>query len=168
MGVTHPVGPASGSWDQIRALGPSEDLQGPPRTSGAPKRAFLGLSGYLYDPRAGQNVILLCVMYVGSALVPFETFHGNIWSVAPFIPVGMWAGPKISILAPWKIFNEWPCPSFSDIIIDPKDYFSCDFNQFEDDVFEKNQLFCIPYLGPKWPFFGPERPILTRNLKNIV
>ena len=58
--------------------------------------------------------------------------------------------------------------SFSDIVIDPKGYFLCDFNKFEDGVFEKNPLFCIPYLGPKWPFFGPERPILTRNLKNIV
>ena len=36
------------------------------------------------------------------------------------------------------------CPSFSDIIIDPKGYFWCDFNQFEDGVFEKNPLFCIP------------------------
>ena len=38
------VGTKSGSFV------PSEDLQGPLRTSRAPKRAFLGLGGYLYGP----------------------------------------------------------------------------------------------------------------------
>ena len=37
--------------------------------------------------------------------------------------------------------------------------------KFEAYVFEKNPLFCIPYFGPKLPFFGPEGPILTQNLK---
>ena len=35
---------------KLGPMGPSKDLQGPPRTSRAPKRAFLGLWGYLYDP----------------------------------------------------------------------------------------------------------------------
>ena len=58
--------------------------------------------------------------------------------------------------------------SFSDIVIDPKGYFLCDFNQIEDGVFEKSPLFGIPYFGQKLHFFGPEGPILTQNLKNIV
>ena len=103
-----------------------------------------------------------------SVLGSFRVFQDNIWSVAPFIPVGDWEGPKISILSPWKIFNESVCPSFSDIVIDPKGYFLCDFNKIEDGVFEKSPLFCIPYFGQKLPFFGPEGPILTQNLKNIV
>ena len=44
--------------------------------------------------------------------------------------------------------------SFSDIVIDPKGYFSCDFNKIEDGVFEKNPLFWIPYFGQNQPFFG--------------
>ena len=58
--------------------------------------------------------------------------------------------------------------SFSDIVIDPKGYFLCDFNKFEDGDFEKNPFFCILYLGQKRPFFGPEGPVLTQNHKNIV
>ena len=58
--------------------------------------------------------------------------------------------------------------SFSDIVIDPKGYFLCDFNKIEDGVFEKSPLFGIPYFGQKLHFFGPEGPILTQNLKNIV
>ena len=77
-------------------------------------------------------------------------------------------GPKISILSRWKIFNGIASPSFSQFIIDPKEYFSCIFSQIWVDVFEKSPFFCIPYLGPKRPFFGPEGPILTQNLKNIV
>ena len=105
---------------------------------------------------------------MGSALRLFDAFHGNIWPGAPFIPVGMWAGPQISILAAWKIFNGWPCPSFSDIVIDPQGYFLCDFNEFEDGVFEKNPLLYIPKFGPKRHFEGPQGPISTQNLKNIV
>ena len=75
---------------------------------------------------------------------------------------------KISILARWKIFNGIPSPSFSQFIIDPKMSLTCDMSQIWTDVFEKNALFCIPYLGQKRPFFGPEGPILTQNLKNIV
>ena len=45
---------------------------------------------------------------------------------------------------------------------------SCIFNQIGVDVFEKNPLFCIPNFGQKRPFFGPEGPILTQNLKNRV
>ena len=44
----------------------------------------------------------------------------------------------------------------------------CDFNKFEDGVFEKNPLFCIPYLGQKRPFFGTEGPVLTPKHENIV
>ena len=44
----------------------------------------------------------------------------------------------------------------------------CDFNEFEDGVFEKNPLLYIPYFGPKLLFFGPGGPISTQNLKNIV
>ena len=43
--------------------------------------------------------------------------------------------------------------SFSDIVIDPKGYFLCDFNQIEDGVFEKSPLFGIPYFGQKLHFF---------------
>ena len=75
---------------------------------------------------------------------------------------------KISILARWKFFNGIPSPSFSQFIIDPKMSLTCDMSQIWTDVFEKNALFCIPYLGQKRPFFGPEGPILTQNLKNIV
>ena len=103
-----------------------------------------------------------------SVLRSFGAFQTKIWSIAPFIPVGDWEGPKISILPYWKNFGGWALPSFSDIVIDPKGYFLCDFNKFEDDVFEKNPLFCIPYLGQKRPFFGPEGPVLTQKLKNIV
>ena len=58
--------------------------------------------------------------------------------------------------------------SFSDIVIDPKGYFLCDFNQIEDGVFEKSPLLHIPYFGSKWPFFGPEAPILAQKPKIIV
>ena len=44
----------------------------------------------------------------------------------------------------------------------------CIFGKIGVDVFEKIPLFCIPNFGPKRPFFGPEGPILTQNLKNIV
>ena len=67
-----------------------------------------------------------------------------------------------------NFFDGWVCSFFSNIVIDPKGYFLCDFNKFEDDVFEKNPLFCIPYLGQKRPFFGPEGPVLTQKLENIV
>ena len=77
-------------------------------------------------------------------------------------------GPKISILARWKIFNVGTSPSFSQFIIDPKMSLTCDMSQIWTEVFEKNPLFWIPYLGQKRPFFGPEGPILTQNLKNIV
>ena len=105
---------------------------------------------------------------MGSVLGSFGAFQGKIWSMAPFIPVGDWEGPKISILPYWKIFGWWALPLFSDIVIDPKGYFLCNFKKFEGYVFEKNQLFCIPYLGPKRPFFDPGGPHLTPNLKNIV
>ena len=42
---------------KLEPLGPSKDLQSPLRTPRAPKRAFLGLWGYLYGLRVGQNVI---------------------------------------------------------------------------------------------------------------
>ena len=45
---------------------------------------------------------------------------------------------------------------------------SCIFSKIGVDVFEKSPLFCIPNFGPKRPFFGPEGPILTQKLKNIV
>ena len=77
-------------------------------------------------------------------------------------------GPKISFFSPWKIFNECASPYFSQFIIDPKVSLSCIFNQIGVDVFEKSPLFRIPNFGPKRPFFGPEGPILTQNLKNIV
>ena len=77
-------------------------------------------------------------------------------------------GPKISILPRWKFFNGGTSPSFSQFIIDPKMSLTCDMSQIWTDVFEKNPLFWIPYLGQKRPFFGPEGPILTQNLKNIV
>ena len=75
---------------------------------------------------------------------------------------------KISILARWKFFNGIPSPSFSQFIIDPKEYFSCIFSQIWVDVFEKSPFFCIPYLGPKRPFLDSGGPHLTQNLKNIV
>ena len=103
---------------------------------------------------------------MGSVLGSFGAFQAKIWSIAPFIPVGDWEGPKISILPYWNFFGGWPLPSFSDIVIDPKGYFWCDFNKFKGYVFEKNWFFCIPYFGQKRPFFGPEGPILTQNLKN--
>ena len=86
--VTHPVGPASDSWDYIRALGSFEDLQGPPRTSRAPKRPFWA-SGGTYMAPGWAKMTCNYVIHVGSDLRSFEAFHGNIWSVAPFIPVGM-------------------------------------------------------------------------------
>ena len=98
----------------------------------------------------------------------FRVILGLSWDVAPFLPVGMWAGPKISILAPWKIFNEWSCPSFSDIVIDQKGYFWCDFSQFEDGVFEKNPLFCIPIWAQKGHFWPLEGLFLAKNLEKIV
>ena len=103
-----------------------------------------------------------------SVLRSFGAFQTKIWSIAPFIPVGDWEGPKISILPYWKFFGGWALPSFSDIVIDPKGYFLCNFKKFEGYVFEKNQLFCIPYFGQKQPFFWAWGPILTQNLKNIV
>ena len=42
-----------------------------------------------------------------------------------------------------------PTRRFLTLLLTPKDYSPCDFNQFGDDIFEKNLLFCIPYLGPK-------------------
>ena len=45
---------------------------------------------------------------------------------------------------------------------------SCILGKIRVDVFEKSSLFCIPNFGPKRPFFGPEGPILTQKLKNIV
>ena len=103
-----------------------------------------------------------------SVLGSFGAFQGNIWSVAPFIPEGDQEEPKISILPYWKIFNGIPFQFFSWWIIDPKELFWCDWSKFEDGVFEKNPLFCIPYLGPKRPFFDPGGPHLTQNIKNIV
>ena len=67
-----------------------------------------------------------------------------------------------------KIFNECASPYFSQFIIDPKMSLSCIFSKIGVEVFEKSPLFCIPNFGPKRPFFGPEGPILTQNLKNIV
>ena len=45
--------------------------------------------------------------------------------------------------------------SFSDIVIDPKGYFLCDFNQIEDGVFFFFPLFSIPYFVQKLHFFWP-------------
>ena len=45
---------------------------------------------------------------------------------------------------------------------------SCILSKIRVEVFEKSSLFCIPNFGPKRPFFGPEGPILTQKLKNIV
>ena len=68
----------------------------------------------------------------------------------------------------WKIFSGGTSQSFSQFIIDPKKSLSCDFSQIWTDDFEKNPFICIPYLGQKRPFFGPEGLFLTQNLKNIV
>merc|ERR1712051_1136633 len=50
---------------------------------------------------------------------------------------------------PEKFLMDVFAKSFSDIVIDPKGYFLCDFNQIEDGVFEKSPLFGIPYFGQK-------------------
>ena len=41
---------------------------------------------------------------MGSVLGPFGAFQGNIWSVAPFIPVG--PGKKGSKIEKWAFFEK--------------------------------------------------------------
>ena len=75
------------------------------RTSRAPKRPFWA-SGDTYMVTGWAKMTGYYVLYTESALRSFEAFHTG--SVAPFISVGMWAGPKISILALWKFLHEYP------------------------------------------------------------
>ena len=49
---------------------------------------FWGPRGYLNGPRVVQHDIYSCNIPMGSVLRSFGAFQGNIWSVAPFIPVG--------------------------------------------------------------------------------
>ena len=63
---------------------------------------------------------------MGSVLGSLGAFQGNIWSVAPFIPVEDWEGPKISILPWWNFFDWGPSPDLYD-----------NFNKIGDGVFTK-------------------------------
>ena len=48
---------------------------------------FWGPRGYRNGPRVVQHDIHSCNIPMGSVLGSFGAFQGNIWSVAPFIPV---------------------------------------------------------------------------------
>ena len=148
--------------------GPQKGLLGPRWAFWGPNGPFWAPHGYRKGPRVGQHDILSCIIPKRSVLGSLWPFQGVIWHACQFLPVRDLQRLKISISPYWKIFGGWALPSFSDIVIDPKGYFLCDFNKFEGYVFEKNWFFCIPYFGQKQPFFGPEGPILTQNLKNIV
>ena len=50
--------------------------------------AILGPRGYPNGPRVVQYNIYSCNIPMGSVLRSVGAFQGNIWSVAPFIPVG--------------------------------------------------------------------------------
>ena len=64
--------------------------------------SFWGPRGYLNGPRVVQHDIYSCNIPMGSVLGPFGAFQGNIWSVAPFIPVGpsenQWKNTKMQIV----------------------------------------------------------------------
>ena len=148
--------------------GPQKGLPEPRWAFWGPNGPFWAPHGYRKGPRVGQHDILSCIIPKRSVLGSLWPFQGVIWHACQFLPVRDLQRLKISISPYWKIFGGWALPSFSDIVIDPKGYFLCDFNKFEGYVFEKNWFFCIPYFGQKQPFFGPEGPILTQNLKNMV
>ena len=99
---------------------------------------------------------------MGSALGSFDAIHGNIWPGAPFIPVGMWAGPKISILAPWKIFHEYMRRNLFHHNNWSKNNILCQFQPNRRVCFFKKWPFVHthfwPFLtnfGVFWPVFGP-------------
>ena len=71
---------------------------------------FWGPSGYPNGPRVGQHDIKSCIIPLGTVLGPLGPFQAVIWLPGQFLPVGMWAGPKISILLLWKNFQEYISP----------------------------------------------------------
>ena len=63
---------------------------------------FWGPRGYPNGPRVVQHDIKSCNIPMWSVLGSFRAFQGNIWSVAPFIPVGpsenQWKNTKMQIV----------------------------------------------------------------------
>ena len=71
---------------------------------------FWGPRGYLYGPRVGQHDILSYIIPLGTVSGPLGTFQTVIGLPCQFLPVGVWAGPKNSILLSWKNFQEHISP----------------------------------------------------------
>ena len=161
--------------DQLAAVGtksgppgPSGSLWGPQKVLSGPKRALLGALERSRGPLRGPSAWYGCVPSRHTVWKCFGCQSARLGRPRDSEGAKKGPGPKISFLSPWKIFNEGPSPCFYQFIIDPKVSLSCILSKIRVDVFEKSPLFCIPNFGPKRPFFGPEGPILTQNLNDIV
>ena len=95
---------------------------------------------------------------------------GLLWPplTCQFHPVRAICGPKQKIARREKKLMRSRRNQYFILKYGPQHAFWCDIGKIWDDSFWGNALFCIPYFGPKWPFFGPEGPNLAQNIKNIV
>ena len=98
---------------------------------------------------------------MGSVLGSFGAFQGNIWSVAPFIPVGYREDPEISILPYWKFLMVLRSGFFPDGLVTQNGHFGAiranlkmvflrKIHFFTYPIWARNGLF-LTQVGPIWP-----------------
>ena len=103
-----------------------------------------------------------------SVLQSFGAFQTKIWSIAPFIPVEDWEGLKSQFCHTEKNLVGDRSHHFLALLLTPKGTFCAFLRNLKMMFLRKIHFFAYPILAQNSLFFGPEGPILTQNLKNIV